>query len=68
MNLFAFSLLAFFDFLPLCCTLVIVYIYVSAGAVCSRLSVCVALSVGRHGEAQHDDRVANLPALSPGKM
>lgn len=25
------------------------------------------LSIGRYGEAQHDDRVASLPALSPGK-
>lgn len=25
------------------------------------------LSVGRYGEAQHDDRAASLPALSPGK-
>jgi len=26
------------------------------------------LSVGRYGEARHDDRVANLPAVSPGKV
>lgn len=33
------------------------------------LSMCVVLSVGRYGEAQHDDdRAASLPALPPGKL